>query len=207
MPKQASDIKLSILILSIPQRIEKLKILYEQLSAQITGDNVEVLTLVDNKSFHIYEKRNELLDMARGEYTAFIDDDDLVSHDYVPSVLSVMDDKPDVISFKQHCNYNNKPFDVHFSINHQWTPMDPLKYNVKTESYSDIYRPPFHMCPFRSEISKSERFMKKYDERGQSCEDADWLLRLYPKVKSEMVLDKILHHYNYSSEKTESILK
>ena len=207
MPKQPDDIKLSILILSIPERIEKLKNLYERLSEQITGDNVEILTLMDNKSFHIYEKRNELLDMARGEYICFVDDDDWIDREFVPSVLSVMDDKPDVITFKQHCNYNNKPFDVIFSIEHNWDPMDPLTYNYGAQRYNDIKRPPFHMCPFRSEISKSERFREKYDEMGQSCEDADWLLRLYPKVKSEMFIDATLHHYIYNSDTTESILK
>jgi len=207
MPKNPSEIKLSILVLSIPGRMEQFTRLLDRLESQITGDNVEVLSLVDNKSLHIYEKRNELLDMARGEYICFIDDDDWVDRDFVPSVLSVMDDKPDVITFKQHCNYNNKPFDVVFSINHNWDPMDQLSYSYDAQRYNDLKRPPFHMCPFRSEISKSERFREKYDETGQSCEDADWLLRLYPKVKSEAFIDDVLHHYIYSSSATESILK
>ena len=174
MPKNPDNIDLSILILSIPSRFDKLNNLLQILDSQITNDRVEVLTLVDNKSFHIYEKRNELLDMSRGKYTCFLDDDDSVSDDYVPTILNSIDNNPLV---------------------------------PNGNGYNDIMRPPFHMCPFSSKISKSERFRENYSSGGQSCEDADWLLRLYPKVKSQTVLDKTLHYYNYSSEGTESVLK
>ena len=33
------------------------------------------------------EKRNKLINMAKGEYFSFIDDDDLVSEEYVDQVL------------------------------------------------------------------------------------------------------------------------
>lgn len=207
MPKEPNNIDLSILILSIPSRIQSLNKLLENLEVQIQDDRVEILTLLDNKSFHIYEKRNKLLDMSRGKYTCFLDDDDFVSGDYIPSVLDAIDkDSPDVVCFKQHCEYNGKPFDVYFDINHTWNPLEPLKW-VFNSHFQDLNRPPFHMCPFKSEISKSERFGEVYSPDGQSCEDADWLLRLYPKVKTQTVLDKTLHYYNYSSEGTESILK
>ena len=76
MPKSPENIKLSILILSIPSRIKQLETLLEKLENQFDDDRVEILVMLDNKSFHIYEKRNELLDMARGEYLCFLDDDD-----------------------------------------------------------------------------------------------------------------------------------
>jgi len=206
MPKNPDNIDLSILILSIPSRFDKLNNLLQILDSQITNDRVEVLTLVDNKSFHIYEKRNELLDMSRGKYTCFLDDDDSVSDDYVPTILNSIDNNPtDVICFKQHCDYNGHHFDVYFDINHRCDPMDPLVRNGN--GYNDIMRPPFHMCPFSSKISKSEKFREKYSSGGQSCEDADWLLRLYPKVKSQTILNKALHYYHYNSQTTESIVR
>ena len=79
MPKSPENIKLSILILSIPSRIKQLETLLEKLENQFDDDRVEILVMLDNKSFHIYEKRNELLDMARGEYLCFLDDDDNVA--------------------------------------------------------------------------------------------------------------------------------
>lgn len=205
MPKEPHQIKLSILILSIPSRFEKLQKLIQKLESQIRDDDVEILSLVDNKSFHIYEKRNELLDMARGDYISFLDDDDAVTDEYIPSILRAIEEEPDVICFKQHCNYNGYPFDVYFDINHTWRPMEQLRFNGVT--FNDLNRPPFHMCPFKAEIAQSERFTENYDHNGQSCEDADWLLRLYPKVKSQVFIDKVLHQYLYNSQETESILK
>ena len=206
MPKDPHNIKLSILILSIPSRFEKMQKLINKLELQIeNSDEVEILSLVDNKSFHIYEKRNELLDMARGDYICFLDDDDSVTDQYVPSILDAMESNPDVISFKQHCNYNGYHFDVYFDINHEWDPMDQLRFNGTT--FNDLKRPPFHMCPFKSEIAKSEKFLEKYDASGQSCEDADWLLRLYPKIETQIFIDEVLHNYIYNSQETESILK
>jgi len=35
-------------------------------------------------------KRNQLLHRAKGDYVAFVDDDDLVSSDYVNKVLSAV---------------------------------------------------------------------------------------------------------------------
>ena len=206
MPKSVDQIKLSILILSIPSRISKLEKLLEKLELQINDDHVEILSLVDNKSLHIYEKRNELLSMARGEYLCFLDDDDTIAEDFVPSILTTLENKsPDVICFKQHCNYNGIEFDVIFDIAHNWDPMDQLQFNGI--NFNNLKRPPFHMCPWKSEIAKSERFIENYDANGQSCEDADWLLRLYPKVKEQTFIDKPLHFYHYSSEGTESIVK
>tara|TARA_R100001082_G_C4293078_1_gene129067 strand:+ start:87 stop:707 length:621 start_codon:yes stop_codon:yes gene_type:complete len=206
MPKSSEDIKLSILILSIPSRINKLKKLLEKLESQFNHDQVEILVMLDNKSFHIYEKRNELLDMARGDYICFLDDDDDVSNNYIPLILdSIENETPDVICFKQHCNYNGLEFDVLFDISHNWDPMDPLQFNG--HGFNDLKRPPFHMCPWRSDIAKSEKFIENYDEQGQSCEDSDWLLRLYPKVKKQTFINDSLHYYHYSSEGTESIVR
>ena len=206
MPKSPENIKLSILILSIPSRIKQLETLLEKLENQFDDDRVEILVMLDNKSFHIYEKRNELLDMARGEYLCFLDDDDNVADNYIPSILDVLDNEtPDVICFKQHCNDNGAEFDVVFDIDHNWDPMDQLQFNGV--GFNDLKRPPFHMCPWKSEIAKAEKFTENYDAQGQSCEDSDWLLRLYPQVKEQIFIDDCLHHYHYSSEGTESILK
>ena len=127
MPKNKEHIKLSILILSIPSRIDQLQKLVAKLENQFDDDSVEIVSLVDNKSFHIYEKRNELLKMARGKYICFLDDDDMIADTYIPSILHVIDNEiPDVICFKQHCHYNGAEFDVVFDIDHNWDPMDGM---------------------------------------------------------------------------------
>ena len=77
MPKNADKIRFSILILSVPTRFNALASLFQKLLGQI-GDreDVEVFSLIDNKSLHVYEKRNRLLNIARGTHLAWLDDDD-----------------------------------------------------------------------------------------------------------------------------------
>ena len=56
------------------------------------------------------------------------------------------------------------------------------------------------MCFWRSEIAKSSAF--KPSSYG---EDLAWCMGMYPKVRSETHLDKVLHYYQYSDSTSESI--
>ena len=109
MPKNKDTIKLSILILSIPSRFDIVRPLIDKLMKQI-GDreDVEILSLMDNKSLHIWEKRNELMKIARGSHLTWLDDDDDVSDDYVYKLTETIHKNPnlDVISFDQMCYLN-----------------------------------------------------------------------------------------------------
>ena len=207
MPVPASEIKFSILMLSIPERIESMtaavKHLQEQADAVGQGKAVEILVLLDNRSKSISEKRNDLLQMARGKYIAFLDDDDAVSKDYMSKILTAIDENDvDCISFNQWCSINGEPMDVEFAIGNPhgqlWRDEDGFLGNIK--------RPPYHMCLWRSEIAKSEPFNPVYGANGQSSEDIDWLLRLYPKIQTEHHIDDSLHGYIYSSETTTSLV-
>ena len=207
MPVPASEIKFSILMLSIPERIESMtaavKHLQEQADAVGQGKAVEILVLLDNRSKSISEKRNDLLQIARGKYIAFLDDDDAVSKDYMSKILKAIDDNDvDCISFNQWCSIDGEPMDVEFAIGNPpgqvWRDEDGF--------LGDIKRPPYHMCLWRSTIAKSEAFNPVYGANGQSSEDIDWLLRLYPKIQTEHHIDDSLHGYIYSSQTTTSLV-
>ena len=74
-----SEVQFSVLILTIPSRVEKYWTpLCQHLDKQIadTGVKVEVLTLADNKAMTIGEKRQSLLEISRGKWVGFLDDDD-----------------------------------------------------------------------------------------------------------------------------------
>jgi glycosyltransferase involved in cell wall biosynthesis len=207
MPVPASEIKFSILMLSIPERIESMtaavKHLQEQADAVGQGKAVEILVLLDNRSKSISEKRNDLLQMARGKYIAFLDDDDAVSKDYMSKILKAIDENNvDCISFNQWCSINGEPMDVEFAIGN---PHGQL-WREEDGFLGDIKRPPYHMCLWRSTIAKSEAFNPVYGANGQSSEDIDWLLRLYPKIQTEYHIDDSLHGYIYSSETTTSLV-
>jgi len=209
MPVPASEIKFSILMLSIPERIESMKAAVTHLQGQADatgqGKAVEILVLLDNRSKTISEKRNDLLQMARGKYVAFMDDDDAVSKDYMSSILKAIDEHNgvDCISFNQWCSIDGEPMDVHFGIGN---PHGQL-WRDEEGFLGDIKRPPYHMCVWRREIAQSEPFNQMIGENGQSyAEDIDWLLRLYPKVQTEHHIPDALHGYIYNSKTTTSLV-
>jgi glycosyltransferase involved in cell wall biosynthesis len=64
-----------------------LKTLSQAFEHQIGEFPVEHLILMDNKRRTVGEKRDALLRAAKGNYVAFVDDDDFISPDYVSLIL------------------------------------------------------------------------------------------------------------------------
>ena len=88
MPVPASDIIVSIMILSIPSRTESVTALVKKLEKQLGNRrSVEILVFSDNCSQSISSKRNVVLQAARGRFVCFLDDDDGVSNDYIDYIL------------------------------------------------------------------------------------------------------------------------
>jgi hypothetical protein len=201
------NIKLSILILSIPSRIKFLERLVSNLEKQV-GDreDVEILSLMDNKSYNVSDKRNAMLALARGTHLTWIDDDDDVAATYIEKITEAIEKNPkvDVISFDQQCYLDGIPAKVFAKMGnpHQDAVFDP-----STGMYNDILRPPYHWCVWKSELAKSELFRFGAHLPGSHFgEDIDWLKRLYPKVKDSVYLEgEQLHIYIYSREVTESL--
>jgi glycosyltransferase involved in cell wall biosynthesis len=189
----------SVLILSVIERIDMASKLFKKLESICKFDNVEILILMDNRKLSIPDKRNSLLDIANGDYIAFLDDDDDVFNDYFDYIVpKCMEQKYDVITFNQYCNVNGFEFEVTFDYGN---PVEGVDYNFlsKNPNYK-IKRPPWHLCVWKSDIAKSEKFLEVRNQYNESCEDAVWIETLNKKIKTHYKIDKTLHKYLYNSK-------
>jgi len=182
---------LSILTPSVPERIDShLKKLMDKLKKQIGDKRVEHLVFLDNRKRSIGYKREALVEIAKGKYMAFVDDDDDVSDDYIDSLLEAIKSNADVITFKQKCLVNdNLPSVINFS----------LKNKVNQEYFPNviIQRMPFHVCAWKSDIAKKYKFTDK-----NYSEDWFWSQQLIKEAKTEYHIDKIIHTYIYRDDTT-----
>jgi len=187
--------KLSILILSVPSRFAKMEALYNKLLAQVGTQDVEIMVSVDNKKRSIGDKRNDMVVAARGEYLAFIDDDDDVTDDYVAEILKATESHADVIVFNESATLDGgNQFTVCPGIEHMNEPARRVG-----GQWIDIKRRPWHWCAWKSSIAKSERVPDK-----NYGEDSLWVERLFPKLGSQHRIDKVLRYYRYNKATSEA---
>ena len=182
---------LSILTPAVPSRMAQLAKLCDELARQIGGQAVEHLALLDNKRRTVGEKRDALLRAARGAYVAFLDDDDWIAQDYVAELVKAAKERPDVITFNQHCIVNATQFEVQFKLGNP---------NEAPTGAGTIKRNAWHVCPWKRTLAIQSRFpASNYGE--------DWAfaapLCAIPGLR-EVHIPKVLHYYRHSSETTEA---
>lgn len=151
--------------------------------------NVEIITEKDSRQKSIGEKRNLLLSKATGEYSVFIDDDDIIPEYYLSEVEKAIESGPDSIGFKGNYKENGiqrKEF-IH-----------SIKYSEYSETMYYFYRPPNHLNPIKTSIAKQFKFPHK-----NMFEDTDWAMQVQRSglLKTEFFIDKIMYNYNYVSNK------
>ena len=97
--------KLSILIPTVVGREQKCKKLLDFINKQINeggfADDIEVISLKDNKEISIGAKRQKLYEMAKGKYSWQIDDDDWIDMYSIKFIMEVIDDDVDCITFRE----------------------------------------------------------------------------------------------------------
>ena len=189
---------LSILIPSLQRRCGTLTELLKQLHGQIFALehpwNVEIHIALDGGEKPVGEKRDQLLRQARGQFVAFIDDDDMVAESYIRDIVHAIQAAPqsDCVVFAGRLEVDGVyagPFD--YSITHK-------KYYQRGNAY---FRTPNHLCPVKRELALQVGF------KAINCgEDTDYAMRLYPFLKSEMSIPdpehpetrKCLYFYRFS---------
>lgn len=180
----------SILIPTLERRRTQFQRLYSKLSRQVhengLGDAVEILYLLDNGEHSVGLKRNALIARAKGQFVAFVDDDDDISEDYVPRICCIIRERPDIdcIGITGIITFAGKhPRLFVHSVQHR-------HYFTRDRTY---FRPPYHLNPIRRDIACRFRFADiNYSE------DIDWAMRLCERraLKREYFIDSVIYYYH-----------
>jgi hypothetical protein len=195
--------QLSVLIVSVSDRLNSLQKLLNNLNEQKTKagfeNRCEVLCLLDDKSMSIGMKRSILLQHARGEFFTFIDDDNVTEH-YLTTLLSAIDEDSsiDVIAFKQLCSFpDGTPcFVVDADMNNgvdEYIPfMGPWKNEYK--------RLCWHWCVFRTSVCRDVSF-----DDVSMYEDQLWLIKVRQCLKRQFKINRVLHLYCFMNSDSQSL--
>lgn len=188
--------KLSILILSAPERLDKLSKLLQELFNQIIGREIEVIYLGDNLKMTVGEKRNKAVSAARGEYVCFIDDDDMIAKNYIEKIYEAILKKPDVVTFLVRKTYNGKPEQIQKFERIGRRILDPTlkqKFGMKV-----LTMPPNHLCVWDKSIFMGDcRFPHK--NKGEDHAFAEKVFEKYGDDLRKIDIDEVLYYYDYQT--------
>jgi len=180
------EYKLSILIPISEKHAQQGKVLIDFLKEQAT-DEVEIIPYLNKgektKGFY----RNELMSWSKGEYLCFVDADDVVSKDYVSTLLYGIKSGPDCISLRGEYSVNGV-FDGVFEHSIKYQEWKTTSNKVKYE------RNPNHLNCIKSSIAKQFKFREL-----NHGEDYHWSMDVFNSglLKKEFYVDKVLYYYNY----------
>jgi len=178
--------KLSILTPTIPGRESQLAELQAKIASQ--GGSVEHLALCDNRTRSIGAKRQALADIARGEYIAFVDDDDDIEDDYVSSILAAIESGADCITFDQRAIYNGQESTISFGVKNDDEQFKPGGITL---------RAPWHVCAWKRDKVAGCLF-------GESNygEDLIWCNQARKRIRTGYHIESVLHTYRHDAATT-----
>lgn len=192
---EANRIILSIVMITVPERVTEFSRLKSKLKKQIracknthpTLGKVEVIE-VNTKKFiegglSIGAKRQKGLDKSKGKYVCWLDDDDNISPDYVETILRMayMSDF-DLIVFNSLVIFDN--FWALVQMNLDYKTDEQMRPGI-------VHRRPYHVCAFRRDLLEGITFPDTNVD-----EDTGFLAQVLPKCKKQNKTEAILHNYN-----------
>jgi cellulose synthase/poly-beta-1,6-N-acetylglucosamine synthase-like glycosyltransferase len=167
------------------ERTESLKKLLDKLESQAIGLPVQILVEGDNGEMSIGAKRNKLLFAAKGDYVSYVDDDDMVSDDYIPAILSALETKPDCVGIEgmMHTNLGIAKFKHSIEFQGWYTGADAY------------YRTPNHLNPIKKSIAQSIAFPDQMFGEDQRFSEA-----LRRALRTEVYIDHPIYFYYFTKE-------
>ncbi len=180
-------VKLSLMICTLSNRKAMLDRLLHVLQPQVDAANDEVEILIDEDQGQITTgaKRNRMVNNATGEFCAFIDDDDLVSNDYVDKVLGGIKANPtvDCVGLVGIITFNGsgpRRF-IHSIKCDGWYEKDGV-----------YYRAPNHLNSIRRSLCLQVPYPPITIGEDKAFSDA-----IRPLLKTEAPIDDPIYHYLY----------
>lgn len=179
---------LSIGIVSLAKRAAFRKQILAELNRQIAalprGTAVEIVLEIDDGQATTGFKRNCVLDNARGEYIAFVDDDDMVASDYVVRCLIGLSDKPDCLGITGKITTDG----AHPKLWRHTMSNGPV-----WRQEDDVYlRPPTHVNPVRLDLARIAGFPDITHGEDRAYSEA-----LFPLLKTEGGIVENAYDYRY----------
>lgn len=178
---------LSILVTELSSRGQTS--LLPMLHAQVSRfPDVELIGLSDNGTIPLGRKRNAMIDVSRGDYFAFVDDDDMVSPDYVETIRERCLYGPDVVTFMLRRDDGESDELWDFQCVDQ---------NGELEDGTRIMAAN-HLCAWRSDIGT---LVRRHDHITYGA-DRFWFtpllafLKRYGKSIAESHIQRVLYHYD-----------
>lgn len=189
--------KLSILIPALVSRMSSYKFLINEIERQAIEANkyngeIESIYKIDSGEMSIGEKRNFLLEKAKGEYVCFIDDDDIISSTYIKDLFTAIEQNKDCCSLMGVITTDNQdPQIFEHSIKY------PI-YCTNDTGAIKFERYPNHLNAIKSSIAKQFKFPEI-----NHGEDTDWATQIKESglIKTEAYIPNIIYHYQYVTNK------
>ena len=183
------DYKLSILICTIASRVESLQKLLMELHRQIGSEKIEII--INESGEKVGAKRNELLQLAEGEYVCFFDDDDYPEKNYIKNILAGIEKGVDCCSLKGKYIVDDT-LTSFFEHSIKYPAYKTTENEIKYERF------PNHLNAIKSTIAKQFKFPEI-----NHGEDTDWATQIFNSglIKTEHYINEVIYNYNYKTNK------
>jgi glycosyltransferase involved in cell wall biosynthesis len=164
--------------------------IYEMAQKMGLQKQVEIIWLVDNWMRTLGSKRQNMVEMAQGEYIVFCDDDDNLADDFLKEIVPAMDQKPDVITFWEDCTWNEYRGVLKYGLKNPYELM---------QLRGTCLRPAIHVSVWKRELCLKIKF--KDTNWG---EDKAWGELACPLAEKEVHIPKVLRIYNHQDARSEA---
>ena len=185
---------LSILICSVEIEERQIKLkkliseLHKQISKNYAEEIVEILIDTDNMTKSVGQKRNDLINKAKGHFVCFIDDDDFITENYLSTILNHLNIGIDIllIGISHIENGINK------------TKILPSLFIDNLTTNEVVFKTNhFHLCPHKKSIAELISF-----DCVNFAEDMIYSQKMVKHISNHVVISDPIYIYFDNLEKS-----